>query len=120
MPRSRISPRNVSAENQCLSRWLPNASFRYSTLRCADRLVERDETVRRAEVAVELRNLVLQNQVIPERVPGQIRQHAVILVPVVPIVRQHEVRSTRLQRLEDRLDLGAVVGEEAVAEAVER
>ena len=34
MPRSRISPRNKSSVNQCLSRWEGKCSSRSSTLRC--------------------------------------------------------------------------------------
>ena len=91
MPRSRISPMNVSSVNQCLSRWLPNALCRYFTFRRTGRLVERDEAVGRAEIAVEFRDLVFENPVIPKRVPGQVREQAVILMAVVPVVGQHQI-----------------------------
>ena len=41
------------------------------------------EAVWNAQVAVVFRDLVLQDQVIAERIPGQVRKKAVILVAVV-------------------------------------
>ena len=49
---------------------------------------------------------------IAERVPGEIGQHPVVLVPIVAVVREDEVRRRpALQRFECRLDFGAVVRE---------
>ena len=53
------------------------------------------EDVRAAEVAVVLRDLVLEDQVVAERVPGQLADEPVVLVEVVPRVREDEVRATR-------------------------
>src|SRR5512138_3851857 len=84
----------------------------------ANRLVEGHEAVRRPEIAVELGDLVFENQVIPERVPRQIRQDAVILMAVVPIVGEDDIGRCRLQRLEDPLDL-LIVRKEAVPEMLD-
>src|SRR5439155_14834461 len=73
----------------------------------------------RAEVPVVLRDLELEDQVVPEGVPGQLAHEAVVLVQVVPLVGQHDVGAAVLQRLEELLHLPAGVGEEAVAEAPE-
>ena len=61
------------------------------SLRSQMALSSGNEAIGRAQVAVELRNLVFENPVVPERVPGEIRQHPVILMPVVPVVREHEI-----------------------------
>src|SRR6266850_7473592 len=42
------------------------------------RRVERDEKVRRAEVGVVLRDLVFEDQVVAEGVPGELRDRAVV------------------------------------------
>src|SRR5271166_165874 len=52
----------------------------------AGRFFQRNEEVGRAQVAVVVRNLVLQDQVVPERVPREVRDQAVVLVPVVAVV----------------------------------
>ena len=60
------------------------------------------KTFGRPEVAVDLRNLVLEDQVVAERVPRQLAGEPVILVEVVPGVREHELRvDAALQILED-------------------
>src|SRR5262245_21672728 len=56
----------------------------------AQPLVERDEEVRNTEIAVVLGYLVLQNEVISERVPGQLRDQAVVLVEIVAMVSQDQ------------------------------
>ena len=66
-------------------------------LQIADRFVERDEAVGGAEVAVELRDLVLEDQVISEGIPRQVGHDPVILMPIVAIVRQHQIWRQRLQ-----------------------
>ena len=84
-----------------------------------DRLGQRHEDVRRPEVAVDLRDLVLEDQVVAERVPRQLAREPVVLVEVVARVGEHELRvDAGLQILEELLDLAAAVGQEAVAEAV--
>ena len=58
-------------------------------------LRQRDVDVRAAEVAVDLRDLVLQDQVAAERVPGQLAGETVILVEVVAGVREDDLGSMR-------------------------
>ena len=54
------------------------------------------------------------------RVPGQLGDHPVVLVPVVPVVRQHHVGAeVGLGRLEGVLDLGPLERQVAVAELVD-
>ena len=53
---------------------------------------ERHEHVRPPQVAVELRDLVLEDQVVAEGVPRQLAGESVILVEVVIGVRQDELR----------------------------
>ena len=59
-------------------------------------LLERDENVWRSEIAVVLRDLVLEDEVVAKRVPGELAGEAVILVEVVPSVREDEVGRTSL------------------------
>src|SRR6266403_5582247 len=49
----------------------------------AGRLIQMHEEIRKAEVAVVFQNLVLKDQVIPKRVPGQVRDETVILMEIV-------------------------------------
>jgi hypothetical protein len=49
----------------------------------ADRVVDRDEHVRAAHVAVVLGHLVLEDQVVAERVQRQLTGEPVVLVQVV-------------------------------------
>src|SRR5205085_1498291 len=85
-----------------------------------DRVVGVHEEVRRAEVAVVLRHLVLEDQVVSERVPRQLAQEAVVLVQVVPVVGEDHVRlDLALELLEGAFDVAAVVGEERVGKAAE-
>ena len=80
---------------------------------------ERHEHVRPPEVAVELRDLVLEDQVVAEGVPRQLAGESVILVEVVTGVGEDELRiDAPLQILEHLLDLAADVGQEAVSELV--
>ena len=61
------------------------------------RLVERDEEVGRAEVAVVLRDLVLEDEVVAERVPGELAGQPVVLVQVLARVGEDEVGLDGLQ-----------------------
>ena len=65
---------------------------------------ERDVEVRPAEVAVDLRDLVLEDQVRPERVPRQLGREPVILVEVVAIGKREDlvVYQEALNRLKHR------------------
>src|SRR5436190_529495 len=51
----------------------------------------RHVNIRSAEVAVVFWNFVLEHEMTPERVPGEIRQHAMILVSIVAKMRQDEI-----------------------------
>src|SRR5262245_11114760 len=88
-------------------------------LAAADVLVELDEDVRYPEIAVVFRDFVLENHVVPEGVPGQIREHPMILMTVVAIVCEHEVGAKRLERFEIRLDASALKREEAALELLD-
>ena len=68
-------------------------------------LVERHEGVRRAHVAVVLRDLVLEDQVVAEGVPGELAAEPVVLVQVGALVGEDQVgREVGLQPLEEVLD----------------
>jgi hypothetical protein len=78
---------------------------------------ERQVDVGLPQVAVPLRDLVFQDQVISERGPGQAAQLAVVLVGVVAAMGQDQVGLDALaQGLEPELDLPALLGEEPVLE----
>src|ERR1051325_11315053 len=65
-------------------------------------LGDREEDVARREVAVVLRDLELEDEMVPERVPGQLGGEAVILVRILAGVREDEIgRDFGLQALED-------------------
>src|SRR5512132_589415 len=87
----------------------------------ADRFRQRREQPGRSEVTVVFRNLVFQDEVVAERVPGQLRNRAVVLVQVLPVMREHEVRKyVPLQVLEAFFYRGTLVGKETVGELVNR
>src|SRR5215813_14260723 len=87
-------------------------------LATAERGVQGDEDIGGTEIPIVLGNLVLQDEVITERVQREFRDEPVILVQVAPIVSEDQVRGDRgLQLLEDLLDLRSLVREEAVAKA---
>src|SRR4029078_9959074 len=52
---------------------------------------QRNVEIRAAHVSVPFRELVLEDQMIPERVPGQFADQPVVLVEVVPSVREDEL-----------------------------
>src|SRR5688572_4974189 len=49
---------------------------------------DRDEEIRHAEVPVVLRNLVLEDDVAAKRIPREIGQDAMILMAIIPLVRE--------------------------------
>ena len=84
-------------------------------LQLAHRVVERHIAIRRPEVAVIFGQLVLEDEVIPKRVPGQLREEAVILMAVASIMGEDHIgRNRMLQHLEVLLDLGTDVRKESV------
>src|SRR5215831_4310316 len=81
---------------------------------------ERHEDVRTPKIAVDLRDLVFQDQVIAERVPGQLAGKAVILMEVVAGVSEDDLRvDAPLEPLEDLLDLPADIRQKAVPELMD-
>ena len=95
MPRSLISPRNSSSSNQCLADWLGKCSRSNASFSCDDLLVEWDENVGRAEIAVVLGDLVLEDQVVAKRVPCELAGEPVILMEVGASVREDQIRLGR-------------------------
>ena len=91
MPLSRASPRNVSASNHCLDRWLPKCAFNNSILRRQRRRGDRHVDVGLAHVSVPLGNLIFEYAVVPERVPRQAANLAMVLVRVVAIMSKDDV-----------------------------
>src|SRR5437879_5215119 len=72
------------------------------------------------QVAIPLGDLVLQNQVIAERLPDDVRDDPVILVAVVAAMGENHVRrKCSLDRFEHLLDLAQGGGEVPVAELVD-
>ncbi len=73
-------------------------------LSAARRLGEGDENRRNTEVAVVLRDLVLEHEVVPERVPRQLAQEPMILVQILPVMREDQMGSVGgLEGFEDVL-----------------
>ena len=88
-------------------------------LPCCDLLRQVDERIGRADVPVVLRDLVLEDQVVAERVPRQLGDEAMVLVQIGALVREDQVgRHVSLQLLEVLLHGDAGVREEAVAKAL--
>ena len=98
MPRTRARPRNTSVSNQSLDRWLPKWAFRRSILRSTrePRLGRRRSA---DQVAVPLGDLVFEDEVVAEGIRSQPADFPMILMRIVPPMRQDQVR------LDLRLDL---------------
>src|SRR5262245_34113919 len=79
-----------------------------------------DEEVRGFEIAVELRDLVLENEVVSPRVPRQLAEQAMGLVEVLARVGQDDVRlDSSLQVFKDVLHLASEVREVPVPKLVD-
>ena len=77
--------------------------------------LQRNEEVGGTQVAVVFRDLVLKNQVVSERVPRQVRDQTVVLMPIIPVVGENQVGTAlSFHRLEIVLDLGAEEREESI------
>src|SRR6476469_3283586 len=75
-----------------------------------------DEQVRRTEIAVVLGNLVLEDQVVAPRVPRELASQPVVLVQVVALMSEDQVRrELRLEAVEELLDRAALVRKERIA-----
>src|SRR3954466_5713916 len=77
---------------------------------------ERHEDVWPAEVAVDLRNLVLEDHVVAEGVPGQLAGKSMILMEVVAGVGEDDLRIRVVQSLEDLLHFASEIRQEAIPE----
>ena len=87
-----------------------------SNLGPAHRAFEFYEQIWRAEIAVVLRDLVLENEVVSKCVPGQFVDEPMILVQVGPIVGEDQIWIDRaFHPFEFVFDFGPPIGEEAIA-----
>ena len=91
MPLIRARPRNVSSSNHSFERWVPkqvSSSFDLARqCRCGHGHVD----IGLADVAVPLRNLVFEDVMIAERIPGQPADLPMILMRVVLAVGEDEI-----------------------------
>src|SRR5688572_25110953 len=78
-------------------------------------LVQRDEEVRRSQVTVVFRYLVLEDEMIPEGVPSELAGESMILVQIVSRVREDDIGTYFLQLLERLFDIRTRIGKEALA-----
>ena len=92
MPRSVASARNVSGRNQRLPSACAKCSMSSAILRSRHGSGRFDVQVGMAEITFVLRDLVLGDEVIAERVPHELSDGAMILVLVHPVVAEHDVR----------------------------
>jgi hypothetical protein len=89
------------------------------TLSPANRGGERKEYIGRPQVGVKFRDLVFQDEVMTERIPGEIANQAVILVQIVAEVGENQVGlESSLQFLETFLDRYTFVKKETVAKGL--
>src|SRR5690606_26721549 len=80
---------------------------------------ERHEEVWPTQVAFVLRDLVLEDQVVAERLPSELGDQTMVLVTIVERVREHDVgRWPRGKRGEQRLQLRKMRREVPVADRV--
>ena len=77
--------------NQRLSSWDAKCARISSTFRAAISSVRWHERIGRADVPVVLRDLVLEDQVVAERVPRQLGDEAMVLVQIGALVREDQV-----------------------------
>src|SRR5262245_3653954 len=85
-----------------------------------DSLAETEENIGRSEVAVVLRELVLEDEVISERVPRQFGREPMVLMAVVRVMGEDEIRDKPgLQVFEYLLHLAADVRQKSVSVVVD-
>ena len=79
-----------------------------------------NEEVRCSHIPIVLDDLILQNQMAAESVPRQLRDQPVILMEILTVVREDQIRrNRRFQALEVLLYLCSDVGKEAISELIE-
>src|SRR5262245_23976247 len=84
------------------------------------RLRQRHVQVRLTQIAVVLRDLVLEDQVVAKSVPGKLREDAMILVSILEAMRQDDIGvEVRFQHLEAILDFGPMPRKVAAAERMD-
>ena len=72
-------------------------------------VLQPNEHVGPAEISVVLGDLVLEDQVVTEGVPGQVGDRAVVLMSIVSVMREYEIRLyPSTQCIEELLELGGV------------
>ena len=102
-----MSPRNTPPSNQSFARCVPKCA-RAARAFAHEVLLQSHVGVRAPEVAVPLRDLVLEDEVVTEGVPGQVAHEAVVLVEIVARMCQDKIGvDPGLQALEDVLDRAA-------------
>src|SRR5271154_2019662 len=90
-------------------------------LALAQGIVQFHEEIWRAEVAVVLWYLVLQDQMVAPCVPGQFADQTMILMEIVPVMSKDEVRRNLcLQFLKESFYLAPVVGQEPILELLDQ
>src|SRR6187399_1052963 len=85
-------------------------------LACDLHTSQRNEGIRLAQIPFVFGNFVLEDAVVPKRIPRQLRHHTVVLMLVVTMVAENQVRFHGLQRLEEILHLRGFVGKVALPE----
>ena len=89
------------------------------SLLSANSLVEVYEYIRGSEITVIFRNLVFENHVISERIPGELRNESMILMEIIPKVRKDEIGGKiALQLFKRLLDRWPGIGKEPVTEVL--
>jgi hypothetical protein len=87
----------------------------------ADLFLQYNENVGLAEISIVLRDLVFEDQLTSKCVPGELGDHSVVLVPVVAVVGQDDIRShDGLELLEDLLNLPVLARKEAILKRMQR
>ena len=80
-------------------------------------IIKRDKNVRPSEVTIIFGDLVFEDKMVAEGVPGQLGNEAMILVEVVTIVSEDDIRRLLcLKCLKVLLELRAKIRQKAIAE----
>ncbi len=119
MPRRRISPSKVDFRVPGLVRLTGKSRHQHLELPAPDPPAQGHEYVGLPEVAVVLGDLVLEDRMGPEGVPGQLPHQAVVLVEIVSEMREDQVGIQALHLLEHVLHRRSLVRQVAVPEGVE-
>ena len=92
MPRRRASARNVSGSNQSFVALRREMLVQQRDLALERSLLDRLIEVGPSQVAVPLGDLVFEDQVIAEGIPGETRDFAMVLVGVIATMGEHDLR----------------------------